>query len=102
MWQRGRKRNDRAAATARWGLIQGRIDIVHRPAIVGPKSHFGDWELDSIIGAKYRGAITSMVELETKLTILGLLDGLTSESIKEGITRRLTPHTKTCSDSDFR
>ena len=75
-------------------MIPSLINIVHRPTIVGPKSHFGDWELDSIIGAKYRGSITSMVERETKLTILVLLDGPTSESIKKGIIRRLIPHKK--------
>ena len=92
--QRRKKRNKRGAATAGRGLIPGRIDIVHRPAIVGPKSYFGDWDLDSIIGAKYRGTITGMVERETKLTILVLLDGPTSEPIKEGIIRRLSPHKK--------
>jgi IS30 family transposase len=35
-----------------------------------------------------------MVERETKLTILVLLDGPTSEPIKEGIIRRLSPHKK--------
>ena len=92
--QRGKKRNKRGPATAGWGLIPSRIDITHRPAIVGAKSRLGDWELDSIIGAKYRGAITSMVERETKLTILVLLDGRTSEATKEGIIRRLAPHKK--------
>ena len=92
--QRGKKRNKRGPATAGWGLIPSRIDTTHRPAIVGAKSRLGDWELDSIIGAKYRGAITSMVERETKLTILVLLDGPTSEPIKEGIIRRLSPHKK--------
>ena len=92
--QRGKKRNKRGAATAGWGLIPGRIDIAQRPAIVDAKSRLGDWELDSIIGAKYRGTITGMVERETKLTILVLLEGPTSGSIKEGIIRRLSPHKK--------
>ena len=92
--QRGKKRNKRGPTTAGWGLIPGRIDIAHRPAIVGAESCLGDWELDSIIGAKYRGAITSMVERETKLTILVLLDGRTSEATKEGIIRRLATHKK--------
>ena len=35
-----------------------------------------------------------MVERKTKLTILVLLDGPTSETTKEGIIRRLTPHKK--------
>ena len=37
LWQRGKKRNKRGAATAGWGLIPGRIDIVHRPAIIDAK-----------------------------------------------------------------
>ena len=92
--QRGKKRNKRGPATAGWGLIPSRIDTTHRPAIVGAKSRLGDWELDSIIGAKYRGSTTSMVERETKLTILVLLDVPTSEATKEGIIRRLAPHKK--------
>ena len=92
--QRGKKRNKRGAATAGRGLIPGRIDIAQRPAIVDEKTRLGDWELDSIIGAKHRGAITSMVERKTKLTILVLLDGATSEATKKGIIERLTPHKK--------
>ena len=37
LWQRGKKRNKRGAATAGWGLIPCRIDIVHRPAIIDAK-----------------------------------------------------------------
>ena len=92
--QRGKKRNKRGAATAGRGLILGCIDIAQRPAIVDAKSRLGDWELDSIIGAKYRCAITRMVERKTKLAMLVLLDGLTAEATKEGIIRWLTPHKK--------
>jgi len=42
LWQRSRERNNRGAATAGWGLIPGRIDITHRPAIVDAKSRLGD------------------------------------------------------------
>jgi len=89
--QRGKKRNKRGAATAGRGLIPGRIDIAQRPAIVDAKSRLGDWELDSIIGAKHRGAITSMVERKTKLTKLVLLDGPTSKATNAGILARLDP-----------
>jgi IS30 family transposase len=89
--QRGKKRNKRGAATAGRGLIPGRIDIDERPAIVDKKSRVGDWELDSIVGAKHKGAITSMVERKTKLTKLVLLDGRTSEATKAGIIARLEP-----------
>ena len=89
--QRGKKRNKRGAATAGRGLIPGRIDIAQRPAIVDAKSRLGDWELDSIIGARHRGTITSMVERKSKLTKLVLLDGPTSKATKEGIIARLEP-----------
>ena len=89
--QRGKKRNKRGAATAGRGLIPDRIDIAQRPAIVDAKSRLGDWELDSIIGARHRGAITSMVERKSKLTKLVLLDGPTSKATKEGIIARLEP-----------
>jgi len=72
--QRGKKCNKRGAATAGRGLIPGRIDIAHKPAIDDAKSRLGDWELDSIFGAKHRSAITRMVEWKTMLTILVLLD----------------------------
>jgi IS30 family transposase len=89
--QRGKKRNKRGAATAGRGLIPGRIDIAERPAIVDQKSRLGDWELDSIIGAKHKGAITTMVERKTKLTKLVLLSGPTSHATKSAIIARLEP-----------
>jgi IS30 family transposase len=78
----------------RGGLIPSRIDIAYRPAIFDVKSRLRDWELVSTIVAKHRGAITSMVERKTTLTILVLLDGPTSEATKEWIIRRLIPHKK--------
>jgi IS30 family transposase len=44
------------------------IDIDQRPLIVEKKARLGDWELDTIIGAKHVGAIVSMVERRSKLT----------------------------------
>ncbi|MGY9061190.1 MAG: hypothetical protein ACKVG1_02650 [Rhodospirillales bacterium] len=83
LWQRGKNSNKRGAVTAGRGLIPGCIDIEHRHVIVDAKSRLGDWELDSIIDAKHRGAITSMAKRKSKLTILVLLDGPTSEATKE-------------------
>ena len=87
--QRGKKRNKRGAAAVGRGLIPGRIDIAQRPSIVDARSRLDDWELDSIIGAKHRGAITSMVERKTKLTKLVLLEGPTSKATNAGIIARL-------------
>lgn len=87
----GKRRNKRSGKNAGRGMIAGRVDIADRPAIVAAKTRVGDWELDSIIGAKHVGAITSMVERRTKLTRLVLLKRPTAKATKAGIIKRLKP-----------
>ena len=89
--QQGKKRNKRKSKNAGRGLIPNRIDIADRPKIVDEKQRIGDWELDSIIGAKHIGAITSMVERKSKLIRLALLKSSTSEATSEAIIKRLEP-----------
>ena len=89
--QQGKKRNKRSGKNAGRGMIPGRVDISERPKIVDDKTRLGDWELDSIIGAKHVGAITSMVERKTKLTRLVLLPGPTADATRQGIVKRLKP-----------
>lgn len=89
--QRGKKRNKRGSKNAGRGLIPNRIDIAERPPIVDAKSRVGDWELDSVIGAKHKGAITTMVERKSKLTKLVLLKGATKNETRKAIIKRLKP-----------
>lgn len=89
--QQGKKRNKRKGKNTGRGLIPARVDISSRPKIVDEKSRVGDWELDSIIGAKHQGAITSMVERKTKLTRLALLKSPTARATGEAIIKRLEP-----------
>lgn len=87
--QQGKKRNKRSGKNAGRGMIPGRVDIAERPAIVAEKTRLGDWELDSIIGAKHRGSIVSMVERRSRLTRLSLQAGPTAEATCESIVSRL-------------
>lgn len=87
----GKKRNKRAGKNSGRGMIPGRVDIKERPSIVDSKTRLGDWELDSIIGAKHQGAITSMVERTSKLTRLVLLKSPTADATRKGIVECLTP-----------
>jgi transposase, IS30 family len=89
--QGGKKRNKRSGVNSGRGMIPGRVDIARRPSIVDAKTRLGDWELDSIIGAKHVGAITSMVERKTKLTKLMLLKAPTADATRKGIIKRLKP-----------
>ena len=89
--RRGKKRNKRSGLHAGRGMIPQRRDIVERPAIVDAKTRLGDWELDSIIGAKHRGSIVSMVERTSKLVRLALLNRPTSEATSNAIRTKLQP-----------
>ncbi|QYF49369.1 hypothetical protein RHABOEDO_001698 [Candidatus Rhabdochlamydia oedothoracis] len=64
---RGKKYNKQRKGTSGRGNIPGRIDIKQRPCIVEKKTRLGDWELDTVIGARHKGVIVSMVERTSKL-----------------------------------
>ena len=64
--RRRRKRNGRNAFR---GLIKGRVGIEHRPAIVDRRRRFGDWESDTLEGAKHRGYLATHVERKSRYLI---------------------------------
>ncbi len=90
--RRGRKPNWKGGRHAGRGHIPGRVDIAERPAVVEEKSRIGDWELDTIIGARHRGALLSSVDRASWYTILELLGGKAAAPVTEALLRRLGPH----------
>src|SRR6266852_3541083 len=65
-----KKQRKRYSGYIRRGQIPNRISIDKRPKIVASKSRFGDWEVDTIVGARHKGGILSAVERKSKLTRL--------------------------------
>jgi len=57
----------------RRGQIPGRVGIEQRPAVVGLRGRFGDWESDTVEGAKGTGLIASHVERKSRYVRLGKL-----------------------------
>jgi len=69
------------------GLVAGRVSISDRPSIVDQRKRFGDWEGDTVEGAKGSGGIASHVERKSRYLIAAKLpdktaSSSTSESIK--------------------
>jgi IS30 family transposase len=87
----GKKYNKRKGRNSGRGLIPNRVDIDQRPAIVATKSRIGDWEADTIIGARHQGAILSHVERKSKYTKLARLPGKTADVVAEASDRVLRP-----------
>ena len=54
------------------GRIKDRVSISQRDEIVDEKSRIGDWEIDTIVGANQKGAITTVVERVTSLTRISI------------------------------
>ena len=81
--RRGKKYNRRGAKTAGRGCIPNRVDIQKRPKIVEKKSRLGDWEGDTIIGAKQQGVILSLVDRKSKFTLLAKMNGKYADQVPD-------------------
>jgi transposase, IS30 family len=86
---RGKKYNKRSGKKAGRGLIPNRVDIDQRPTIVEKKERFGDFELDTIVGANHKGAIVSIVDRASKCAYLVLVQQATAENIHGAVCKRL-------------
>lgn len=64
-WQRERRK--RYGKHSRRGQIEGRVGIEARPAVVDARRRVGEWEADTIVGRRGRGALLSLVERKSKL-----------------------------------
>ncbi len=73
------------------GVIPGRRDISERPAVVEEKTRAGDWEADTIIGVRHRGALVSLVDRATKLTLLQQVERRTSSLVGAAVIECLQP-----------
>lgn len=74
------------------GTIPERISIDERPAIVDEKSRLGDWEGDTIIGKGHQGAVVTLVERKSKLTLAMQVDNKTEENVTAAIIALLKPY----------
>lgn len=86
-----KKQRKRYSGYIRRGQIPNRTSIDKRPAVVARKSRFGDWELDTIIGARHKGGILSAVERKSKLTRLRKLVTKAAVEMKDNSIALLAP-----------
>ena len=73
------------------GLIPHRVDISERDPIVEQKTRIGDWEVDTIIGAKQQGALVSMVDRASKFTFLEHVASKAAVGVRHAIIGCLSP-----------
>lgn len=63
--------------------------IDDRPEVVARKSRFGDWELDTVIGANHKGVLVTLTERTTNLLLMRRIDDKSSQKTQEAIVDML-------------
>jgi len=79
--QRRKRRNSRD----RRGTIKNRVGIEKRPKVVERKIRVGDWEGDTVVGKNHQGALVTLVDRKSKLTLIGQVDRYTAEAVEQTI-----------------
>lgn len=86
-----KKQRKRYSGYVRRGQIPNRVSIEERPKIVASKGRFGDWEADTIVGARHKGGILSIVERKSKLTRLSKLTTKAAAEMRHACVALLAP-----------
>jgi IS30 family transposase len=86
-----RKRRKRYGKHSRRGQIAGRVGIEERPGVVEARRRVGDWEADTIVGRRGRGAILSLVERKSKLVRLCWVERKGAEEVAAASLTVLSP-----------
>jgi len=86
-----KKQRKRYSGYIRRGQIPNRTSIDERPKIVASKGRFGDWEVDTIVGARHQGGILCAVERKSKLTRLRKLATKSAAEMKDNTIEALAP-----------
>lgn len=91
---RGRKYRKRGASNNSRRHIPNAIDISERPIIVDERSRFGDFEIDTIVGASSRQHILTVVERKVGLLFMSRLQKPTAQEAADKLIEILSPLAK--------
>lgn len=89
------KLKNRKRAVGKHYPVANRTSIEDRPEIVENKSRFGDWEMDTIIGANQKGAILTLTERLTNFIFIAKLPfGKNAKELSKVLIHKLLPYKK--------
>lgn len=87
-----KKRRKRTGEYDRRGKIPNQVSIEERPKIVDRRERLGDWEADTIVGARKQGAIVTLVERKSRFTLLKQVARRTAAAVEDAILELLIPY----------
>jgi len=88
---RGRRYRKRGSSYSSRSIIPGRVDIGERPDIVDRRERFGDFEIDTIVGATQSQHMLTIVERKTGMVWIRKLEKATAENTAKALIEALRP-----------
>jgi len=88
---KNKKYTKRSASYRSRGQIKNRISIDFRPTVVEDKSRVGDWEVDTIIGKNHHQAIVTLVDRNSKFTLMKKVEAKQARVVTDAIVHLLKP-----------
>jgi len=87
--QKRRKKRDGGTDTR--GQLRDQVRIDARPAAVDRRDRLGDWELDTMVGARHHQAVVTLTERTSRLTRLQHVETRTAAVVAHAIQDQLGP-----------
>ena len=84
----GKKRKKRYGGSDRRGEIKDRVSIDNRPKSIEKRDRIGDWEIDLVIGKNHNGAIVTIVDRLSLMTLIAKVESKHAEVVTRA-TRNL-------------
>lgn len=85
------KRKRYASRRDRRGQIPSRRPLSERPAYIESRKQIGHWECDTVIGAKHKGAIVTVVERKSGYVVIAKVSNKTADLVGSAIISMLKP-----------
>lgn len=88
-WEQFLRRGGRRKDLEKRGKLPRRVEIAGRPEAVRERSRYGDWEGDTIVGARRQGGLVSLVERKSGYLLLGKAPRLQATRVRRVIQRQI-------------
>lgn len=85
-----KKRRKRYGQYDRRGIIPARRSIELRPEAVNRRERLGDWESDTIIGKRHRGALVTLTERKSRFTLVRTVAQRSAELVSQAMIDSLS------------
>ena len=90
----GKKRKKRYGGNDRRGEIKDIVSIDNRPKSIEKRDRIGDWAIDLVIGKNHKGAIVTLVDRLSLMTLIAKVDSKHAELVTSATTSLLKPYRK--------